>query len=144
LLADLEATTLGPDAALGQIDQGLAIARQTGEHFFDPYLYRLRGDILQKRDLTDPKPAEQAYQTAIAIAQRHGARSLALQAALALAKLYQSTARPVEARAVLAPALEGFSATPEMPEIAEAQALLESLAHGGEGATASRDQATKG
>jgi hypothetical protein len=32
--------------------------------------------------------------------------------------------RPVEAHDVLAPALEGFSPTPEMPEIAEAQALL--------------------
>jgi len=47
---------------------------------------------------------------------------------LSLAKLYQSTARPVEAHAVLGPALEGFAPTPEMPEIAEAQTLLERLA----------------
>jgi hypothetical protein len=33
-----------------------------------------------------------------------------------------------DAHAVLAPALEGFTPTPEMPEIAEAQALLEHLA----------------
>jgi hypothetical protein len=46
----------------------------------------------------------------------------------ALAKLYQSSARPADAREVLTPALDGFSPTPEMPEIAEAQALLESLA----------------
>src|SRR5271157_3537029 len=45
-----------------------------------------------------------------------------------LAKLYQSTGRPAEAHAVLAPALEGFAPTPEMPEIAEAQALLAALA----------------
>src|SRR5208283_3863129 len=48
--------------------------------------------------------------------------------ALKLSKLYQSTARPVEAHAVLAPALEGYASTPEMPEIAEAQALLAALA----------------
>ena len=41
---------------------------------------------------------------------------------------YQSTARPAEAHAVLAPALGGFSPTSEMPEIAEAQALLAALA----------------
>jgi hypothetical protein len=38
----------------------------------------------------------------------------------------------VDAQAVLSPALEGFSPTPEMPEIAEAQALLvaiEAAAH---------------
>jgi len=50
------------------------------------------------------------------------------RATLSLAKLYQSTGRPNDAHAVLAPALEGFSPTPEMPEIAEAQALMEGLA----------------
>ena len=52
----------------------------------------------------------------------------ALKASLALGKLYQSTDRLAEADAVLAAALEGFSPTPEMPEIAEAQALVERLA----------------
>ena len=37
------------------------------------------------------------------------------------------TGRAVEAHTVLAPALEGFAPTPEMPEIAEAQALLATL-----------------
>jgi hypothetical protein len=46
---------------------------------------------------------------------------LGLSAALSPAKLYQSTDRPVEAHAVLAPALEGFSSTPETPEIDEAE-----------------------
>ena len=67
-----------------------------------------------------------------------GARSFVLRAALSLAKLYQSTGRPADAHAVLAPALEGFSPTPEMPEIAEAQALLAALANGQRG-TALRD-----
>jgi hypothetical protein len=44
-----------------------------------------------------------------------------------LAKLYQSTGRAAEARAVLAPALEGFSPTPEMPEIAEALAFMAAI-----------------
>jgi hypothetical protein len=70
---------------------------------------------------------------AIDVARRQSAHSLGLQAALALAKHYQSTGRAPEAHAVLAPALEGFAPTPEMLEIAEAQALLERLAHGGEG-----------
>ena len=65
--------------------------------------------------------------TAIDAAREQGARSFGLLAALSLAKLYQSTDRPADAHAVLAPALEGFSPTPEMPEIAEAHALLETL-----------------
>jgi hypothetical protein len=54
---------------------------------------------------------------------------LRLQAALKVAKLYQSTSRPIDAHDVLAPALEGFSPTAEFPAIAEAKALLEALAH---------------
>jgi predicted ATPase len=144
MLAQLEATTRGPDAALMLIDEGLAIAAETGERFADAFLHRLRGDILLKRNLADPSPAEKAYQTAIAIAKQQGARSYELLASLALAKLYQSTRRPAEAHSVLTPALEGFAPTPEMPEVAEAQALLESLLHGGEGEVPTKDPATEG
>ena len=84
--------------------------------------------MLLKRDPANSAPAEDALLTAIAVAKHQGTRSFELRAALSLAKLYQSTARPVDAHAVLAPALEGFSPTPEMPEIAEAQALLAALA----------------
>ncbi len=47
---------------------------------------------------------------------------------MSLAKLYRSTGRPAQAHAILAPVLEGFSPTSEMPEIAEAQSLLGALA----------------
>jgi predicted ATPase len=144
LLGELEAMTRGPDRALAVIDKGLAIADETGGHFTDPYLHRLRGEILLKRDPANPAPAEEAFQTAIATAEEQGARSYVLLASLSLAKLYQSTARPAEAYAVLVPALEGFTPTPEMPEIAEAQALLQHLARGGEGAIPANDPVTEG
>jgi predicted ATPase len=142
MLAELEAATRGPDGALTLIDKGLTIGEETGGRFMDPYLHRLRGDILLKRDPADPAPAEDAYRTAIAIAKQQGARSYELLASLSLAKLYQSTGRPAEAHAVLGPALEGFSSTPEMPEITEAQALLAALAEADEvkGAAASRQR----
>jgi predicted ATPase len=142
LLAELEAATRGPDSALALIDRGLAIADETGKHFTDPYLHRLRGDILLKRDPANPASAEGAYRTAIAIAKEQGARGYELLASLSLAKLYQLTGRPADAYAVLAPGLEGFSPTPEMPQIAEAQALLERLAHVGDGPIPAKDAAT--
>jgi predicted ATPase len=132
MLAQLEAATRGPDAALTLIDRGLAIATETGERYTDPYLHRLRGDILLKRDPANPALAEEAFQTAIALAKEQGARSYELLASLSLAKLYQSTGRPLDANVVLAPALEGFTPTPEMCEIAEAQTLLAALAETGE------------
>jgi predicted ATPase len=140
--AQAEARSDEPARALTVIDETLTTSNRTGHRAFDAELHRVRGDVLLKRDPADRAAAEDAYRTAIAVAKQQGARSYILLASLSLAKLYQSTARPDEAHAVLAPALEGFSPTPEMPEIAEAQALLERLAHGGEGANASKDQAT--
>jgi predicted ATPase len=127
LLAELQAEARGPESALASINQGLAIADETGEHFTDPYLHRLRGDLLLKCNRSDPAPAEEAFKAAIGVAKAQGARSYELLASLALAKLYQTTGRPADAHAILAPALEGFSPTPEMPEIAEAMLLSSRL-----------------
>jgi hypothetical protein len=67
-------------------------------------------------------------EAAVAVAREQGARAFESRAALSLAKLYQSTGRAAEAHAILTPALEGFSPTPEFPEMAEARALLDALA----------------
>jgi predicted ATPase len=128
LLAELEAKGDDADGALQQIDEALALASETAERWTDALLHRIRGEILVKREPANTATAEEAFQTALAISQAQKARSFELQAALALAKLYQSTARPAEAHAALALALEGFPPTPEMPEIAEARALLAALA----------------
>ena len=76
---------------------------ETGERWTDALLHRIRGDILLKADPENPARAEDAYLAAITIAREQGARSFGLQAALKLAKLYQSAGRPAEAHAVLAP-----------------------------------------
>jgi class 3 adenylate cyclase/predicted ATPase len=127
-LAGAEAGAGDLDRAIAIIDEALATSNSTGYRAFEAELHRERGDALLKRDLVIPAPAEEAFRTAIAIAQKQGTRSFELRASLALAKLYQSTTRPIEAHVVLARALEGFTLTPEMPEIAEAQALLTALA----------------
>jgi predicted negative regulator of RcsB-dependent stress response len=128
LLAQLETDTMAAATALKRIDDALAIAGQGDNRCYLSFIHRLRGEILLKRDPSNSAPAEEAFRTAIAVAREQGARSLGLQAALALAKLYQSTTRPAQAHAVLAPALAGFAPTPEMPEIAQAEALLAALA----------------
>jgi adenylate cyclase len=127
LLADIEAQG-DVERALTQIEEALALAGETEEHWSDAFLHRLRGEILLKHDPANTAPAEDAFLTAIAIAQQQKARSFEVRVALSLAKLYHSTDRPADAHAVLAPALEGFSPTPEFPEIAEAQTLLSALA----------------
>ena len=124
LLAELEAETSGFESALAKIDELLGDAEPEQRSDLS-FIHRLRGEILLKRNPADPAPAEEAFRTSIAIAKEQGARSPVLLGSLALAKLLQSTGRSVEAHAVLTSALEGLSPTPEMPEIAEAQALME-------------------
>ena len=127
-VAEAEAQAGDVSAALGRLERALAEVEDTGERWCEPEMHRIRAEFLLKRDASNIAPAEKAFQTAIAIAKEQEARSFELRAALSLAKLYQSTGRPADAHAVLAPALEGFAPTPEMPEIAEAQALLAALA----------------
>jgi tetratricopeptide (TPR) repeat protein len=127
-LAKIEVQEGDFDRAIATVDEALATSDLTGYRAFEAELHRVRGEILLKRDPAIPAPAEQSLQAAFAVARQQGARTFELRAALALAKLYQSTGRPAEAHDVLAPALEGFSPTPAMPEIGEAQALLSQLA----------------
>ena len=142
LLAEVEAERQGKEGGLVRIDEALALAERTGEHWSDAFLHRIRGEILLKRDLANTAPADEAFLTAIAIAQQQQARSFELRAALSLAKLYESTGRPADAHAVLAPTLEGFAPTPELPEIEEGQTLLATLAKADEvkGAAATRQR----
>jgi len=127
-LAEAEARGGDIDPALAILDEALATSERIGHRSFDAELHRVRGEMLLKLDPASPAPAEEAFQAAMGVARQQGARSFELRVALALAKLYQSSARPAEAHAVLAPALQGFSPTPEMPEIAEAKALVVALA----------------
>jgi class 3 adenylate cyclase/predicted ATPase len=127
-LAEAEARAGDVDRAVAVLDEAVATSDRTGHRTFDAELHRLRGEMLLQRNPSNPGPVEEAFETAIAVAHKQGARSFELRAALSLAKLYQSTARPLDAHAVLASALEGFSPTPEMPEIAEAMLLSARLA----------------
>jgi predicted ATPase len=109
-LAEAETRAGNSDRAVVILDEALAAADRTGNRAFEAELQRARGEILLNRDPANPAPAEDALLNAIAIAKQQGTRSFELRAALSLVKLYQSTARPADAHAVLAPALEGFSA----------------------------------
>jgi len=120
ILAEAEAEAGETDAAVATIDRVIAQSERTGQRWYEAESHRILGEIILKHNPCNPAPAEEAFLASIAIAQSQKARSFELHAALSLAKLYQSAGRPADAHAVLAPALEGFSPTPEMPEIEEA------------------------
>jgi predicted ATPase len=129
-LAVAEARACDPGRGIAILDEALATHDRMGCRAFEAEQHRARGEILLKSDAANLESAEEAFLAAIAIAKRQATRSFELRAALPLAKLYQSTDRPADAHAVLAAALEGFSPTPEMPEVAQAQALLVAIKAG--------------
>ena len=125
LLAAVELETQSErERAAAHIYEALALAQQTGEHWTDAFLHRIRGEILLKLNPTNTAPAEEAFLTAIAVAQQQKAKTFELRAALSLANVYHSANRAADAQAVLVPALQGFSPTPEFAEIEQAQRLL--------------------
>jgi predicted ATPase len=129
-LAKAEAAAGDLDRAVAVLDEVLAAAEGLGYRAFEAELHRSRGEILLKQSPSTPTPAEDTFVTAIAVAKQQGTRSFELRAARALAKLYRVTGRDAKAHAVLAPALEGFALTTEMPEFAEAQEEIAAIEAG--------------
>jgi len=125
-LADGEASADDIEAGLQRLDDALAELKRT-ERWYEAEMHRIRAEILLKRDPADTASAQQALQTAIAIAQHQQARSFELRAALALAKLYRAANHGADVHAVLAPAVEGFPPTQQFPELTEAQTFLSAL-----------------
>ena len=114
--------------APSSLDEALATCERTGHRSFEAELHRVRGETLLKGDPGNPAPAEKPFSPL-----RH--RETARRSELNCVRRFRSPnstnrSRPADAHAVLAPALEGFSPRPEMPEIAEAQALLVAIEAG--------------
>jgi predicted ATPase len=126
-LAEAEAGAGETDAGLRRLHDAFALLERTEERFYEAEMHRIRGAILLQCDPADTAAAEQAFQTAIAVAQQQKARSFELRASLALAKLYRAANRDADAHAVLASAVEGFPPTRQFPELTEAQALFSAL-----------------
>ena len=109
LLAEVELVIGRRDDALAAVERGLALTAETGVGNVRPWLLRLRGDALAE---ADPTGAASAYREALSVAEAQGSHAFALIAALALAKLLQSTDGAEEAHAILSDSLEGFAPTP--------------------------------
>jgi class 3 adenylate cyclase/predicted ATPase len=127
MLAEVEAERQDVEYALTRIDDALALAQQTGEHWTDAFLHRICGEILLKRDPANTAPAEEAFRTAVAIAQQQKARTLELRAAVSLARLWRDQGKTQQARELLAPVYGWFTEGFDTRDLMEAKALLDEL-----------------
>ena len=79
-LAEAEVRAGDLERALKILEEALATCDRMGYRAYECELHRARGELLLARDPADSAPAEEAFQTAIAIARRQGARSVELRA----------------------------------------------------------------
>jgi predicted ATPase len=126
LLAEIEAQG-DAEGALTRIDEALALAGETGEHWSDAFLHRCRGEILLKRDSANTAPAEEAFLAAIAVAQQQKARSFELRAAISLAYRWRDQGKVQQARELLAPVYGWFTEGFDTRDLKDAKALLDEL-----------------
>ena len=119
------------NAEAGQLDTGLEIlgeligwAEQTGQHWLDAELHRVRGELLLRRDPPNVSAAEDAFNRALEIARSQQTKTFELRGALGLARLYIRNDRAAAVSEVLAPVFVDFDAGQDLLEIEEAEKLL--------------------
>jgi len=76
----------------------------------------------------DQAAAEQNYHRALAVAERQGAKTFGLRAAISLARLWRDQRKCTEARELLALTYGSFSEGFDAPVLRGAKALLDELA----------------
>ncbi len=113
--------------ALRVIDQALATAGEKGDHHQDAELYRLKGEALWGQSPAHASTAKALFVQALAISQQQGAQSLALRAAMSLARLCQAQGGVDEARAVLDATCAGLTEGFETPDGVAARQLQDRL-----------------
>jgi len=119
------------NAELGEVETGLDIldeliagTAQSGQHWLDAELQRVRGKLLSRHDPSDGSGAEDAFKRALEIARHQQTRTFELRSALELARLYDANGRAAAISRVLVPVLAEFEAERTLPEFMEANELL--------------------
>jgi class 3 adenylate cyclase/predicted ATPase len=128
LLAQGAARAGRPDAALRALDEALAIARRTGDHFFLAENYRLQGDItLAQAGLAAAADVEGLFKRSLQVARAQDARSWELRTATSLARLWRDVGRHDEAADLLLPMVRSLREGLLTPDVTDAICLANEL-----------------
>ncbi|OAI49152.1 hypothetical protein AYO44_18580 [Planctomycetaceae bacterium SCGC AG-212-F19] len=111
------------------LDEGLALAQKNDERCQEAELLRLKGELVLAESADQAAAAEDFFRHAIETARRQQSKAWELRATMSQVRLWEKQGRREEARGALAaiygPYTEGFTT----PDLLEAKAMLEALAH---------------
>ena len=97
------------------------------EHFFEPELYRMKGEILLEAHQPDLDAVQNCFVNAIRVSKQCDAKSLELRAATSLGRMLQAQGKSTEAHDLLAPVYNWFTEGFDTKDLKGAKALLDEL-----------------
>ena len=128
LLADAYGTMGQPEAGRTALAEALMVVDKTGARFYEPELYRLKGELLLQQSSDNQAEAESCFHYALEIARSQQAKSLELRAVTSLSKLWHQQGKRQEAHDLLAPVYNWFTEGFDTADLQDAKALLDALA----------------
>ena len=127
LLAEVYGTMEQPEAGLTALAEALTLADTTGERWYAPELYRLRGELLLQQNSDNQAEAETCFHHALDIARSQQAKSFELRTATSLSRLWQQQGKRQAAHALLAPVYNWFTEGFDTADLKDAKVLLDEL-----------------
>ena len=127
LLAEAELHRGSPAEALATVHQGLQLTETCLDRFYEPELWRLKGEILlaiPARRRPQTKEAAECFENALTMARERSARSLELRTATSLARLERAAGKRGSAQQQLAAVYGWFTEGFDTPDLLAARALL--------------------
>lgn len=118
VLADALWSAGNHDEALQALAEGMSLATMNGEGFYEPELYRLRGEFLDDTA---------SIHEALALARGQEARSLELRAAMSLCRVHRKRGDASTGRQLLAEVYATFTEGFDTADLRDARALLAEL-----------------
>jgi predicted ATPase/class 3 adenylate cyclase len=119
-----------PAEGLAPLTEVIAVVQRSGEGWWQPELYRMKGELLAKVGRVDENGAdpEHYFRKALELATHQGARSLSLRAAMSLCRLWTpQNGKRSQARTCLAAIYATFDEGLDTRDLRAARQLLEQL-----------------
>src|SRR5262249_9492668 len=116
------------DASQRAVAEAMAALEVSGERWWEPEVHRVAGEIALMLPSPDIPKAEADFSRALLLAQKQGAKSWELRAAMSMARLWRDQIKRDEARELLAPVYGWFIEGLDTLDLKDAKALLDELA----------------
>lgn len=114
------------------LNEAAGLMKKTGEVYWEPELYRIRGRLAATKANKHSKEPEREFHKAIDIARKKGMKLLELRASTALARLWAERGDEEKAIEMLSPLYDSFEQGFDKPDLQDAKIVLDAL-HAGRG-----------